>query len=718
MNIPSENNKGLEAYFRVCPCVPVLLEYILGIASPVLSLRLPALLLLLVSGMLFSAYRRSLFLLLALAAGCLWGTLYMQAPWQTYIKYLRRRECRAIIRCQVCSVPNESKLGKTAHLTITSIQNEKGWIDCHGKLLGSFPPQAIIHYGDLLTLDGAILEFDNDSPYTLYSKIEGIRQRCVTLKILEQHPATGWSRYWGGFLQWRTRLAEMLSSGISDEKCAAIYTAMTLGLRRQLSEKAREVFVRSASVHIFSISGLHVTMLCMSMLYLIRRIGIPLRYRALLTLPALLAYVLLSGGAPSALRSYFMAVGMSLAFYRQRRHSNENTLALSGLVLLVVNPLYLLHSGFLFSFILVATLLRGADYAESLTETICERRWWLPAGTFHRRFLNVLRNGCAVFIGSIVAWYGSCGLMMHFNGMISFGSLFVNALLAPFATLLIFSFLPKILLGLAWPQASICLGKCLTVILKGLLILCQLGASDGLYRECPTLSSFRTLCYYLLLFLALSKMRPAKLRLLTFLVLNGLIACNLCRFDKGGKLLAVNGEKSRPACVAFLPGNGKTAIILQQGDRTALKRMMSELKKRGAAKQLHLVLTDFYSAEWSRELDFSRIHSLCASTRLLNHRRNRSLVQKFRLNGTHICPGDNKCFFLEGCKVKITSGETALQIGNGNIRVKNDDGGTIFITLPNGTTYEIKQALRKKRFIGYLHKEPTIYTLYSGANKK
>ena len=311
MNPLLENRKALDAYFRVCPCVPVLLEYLLGIAAPVLSLRLPAMLFLLASGVLLCAYRRSFVLLLVLAAGWLWGTLYMQAPWQTYTKHLRRRECRTIIRCKVCSVPNDSRLGRTAQLAITGLQDGKSWIGCHGRLLGSFPPQDMIHYGDRLVLDGAILDFDDDSPYAIYSRVEGIRQRCVALKLLEQAPATGWRRCWGEFLQWRTRLAELLSNGIGDEKCAAIYTAMTLGLRRHLSEESREIFIRSASVHIFSISGLHVTMLCISMLYFIRRIGIPLRYRALLTLPPLLAYVLLSGGAPSALRSYYMAVGMA-----------------------------------------------------------------------------------------------------------------------------------------------------------------------------------------------------------------------------------------------------------------------------------------------------------------------------------------------------------------------------------------------------------------------
>ena len=697
--IVAENGELLKAYFRVCPCVPVLLVYVLGVAGPVLSLQLPWRLLLLACGGAFCAYRRRVLLLCLLLGGFLWGEVYLRVPWQNYGKHLRRRESRAVTACKVESVPVENAHGVTAHLRMKSIKQERQWVACHGRLLGQFPPQTTLHYGDSLVIDCAIVDFAPDDYYALFNRIQGLQQRCVALKVIERHPAKGLARVWGTFLEWRETLADKLVSGIKDEISAAMYAAMMLGLRNRLATATRETFVRSASVHLFSISGLHVTMLCLCIMFFIRWSGLPLRYRTLLALPILLGYVLLSGGAPSALRSYYMAVGASLAVLQYRRHSNENSLALSALILLTYNPLYLLHSGFLFSFILVATLLRGGEACDWLVETLCERRLWLPMKTLPRCRLNLLRNVCAVLVGSVVAWYGSSGLMMHFNCLLSFGSLFVNALLAPFATILIFAFFPKVMLGMLWPKASVLLGKALAPVLRGLYIICQLGATDGLYRETPSLPSFQTLCYYLLLLLTLSGLRPRRLRLTAFIVLNLLIAVNLLPSKRRDAwLFAVNGEKSRPACVAFVPAESQTAIILQAGSRSALKQLLNELKQRGFGKHLQLVMTDIYAADWGRELEIPRVTSLAAETKMLTHRRNQTFIRQLRASGTHICARDNAWLSIGTCKVKFDGRHVTLRHGDMKLFIENDEGGTTTLHLPDGTRHLIQQGLKQRLF--------------------
>ena len=643
-------------------------------------------------------YRRSVLLLCVLLVGCIWGEVYLRAPWQNYGKYLRRRESRAVIVCKVGSVPVENSYGVTAHLRVKGIEQEGKWMACRGGLLGQFPPQSALHYGDSLVLDCAIVDFASDDNYALYNRIQGLRQRCVVLNVVERQPARGLASAWGAFLEWRETLAEKLVSGIENDVGAAMYAAMMLGLRNRLAAATRETFVRSASVHLFSISGLHVTMLCLCIMFFIRWSGLPLRYRMLLALPILLGYVLLSGGAPSALRSYYMAVGASLAVLQYRRHSNENSLALSALILLICNPLYLLHSGFLFSFILVATLLRGGEASDWLVETLCERRLWLPMKTLPRRRLNLLRSVCAVLVGSVVAWYGSCGLMMHFNCMLSFGSLFVNALLAPFATILVFAFFPKIVLGLLWPKASVLLGNVLAPVLRGLYILCQIGATEGLYRETPSLPAYQTLCYYLLLIAALSGLRPRRLRLAAFIALNLLIAVNLLPLEKDVWLFAVNGDKSRPACVAYVSAESQTAVILQAGSRSALKHLLNELKQRGFGGKLQLVMTDIYAADWGRELEMPRVTSLVADTKMLTHRRNQAYVRQLRASGTHVCARDNAWMSVGACKVKIDGKRVTLRHGDMELCVENDDGGTTTLLLPDGTRHLIPQGLKQRLF--------------------
>ena len=160
-------------------------------------------------------------------------------------------------------------------------------------------------------------------------------------------------------------------------------------------------------------------------------------------------------------------------------------------------------------------------------------------------------------------------------------------------------------------------------------------------------------------------------------------------------LFAVNGEKSRPACVAYISTGSQTAVILQPGSRSSLKMLLNELKQRGCGSRLQLVMTDIYAADWSRELELPRITDLVAAPKMLEDRRNSTYARLLRANGTHVCALDNGWMSIGACKVKIDGRRVALQHDGRELCVENDEGGTTHLTLPDGTIHELPQGLKQ-----------------------
>ena len=83
-----------------------------------------------------------------------------------------------------------------------------------------------------------------------------------------------------------------------------------------------------------------------------------------------------------------MAAALSASLLRLRRGASENALALACVLLLAVNPLYILHTGFIFSFTLVYVLLRGLNIGQAANALIWEKCRWLPP--------QLARNGSSI----------------------------------------------------------------------------------------------------------------------------------------------------------------------------------------------------------------------------------------------------------------------------------------------------------------------------------
>ena len=195
--------------------------------------------------------------------------------------------------------------------------------------------------------------------------------------LLEQISATGYVRTIDPYekmqrglapdlLALRTHIRQQISVHLHSTSAASLTTALAIGDRSGFDDDDWSVFRRAGTSHLVAISGLHVGIVAMVVLWFSRRImrlaGSQVFDRgravaALLALAAASFYAALAGFAVSTLRAVFMLAAALLIAGMLRRVSRAHGLTLAAVLVTAIDPLATLGGSFWLSFGAVATLL-------------------------------------------------------------------------------------------------------------------------------------------------------------------------------------------------------------------------------------------------------------------------------------------------------------------------------------------------------------------------
>ncbi len=192
-------------------------------------------------------------------------------------------------------------------------------------------------------------------------------------------------------------LAQILNACTASEEDAAILRAMLLGEKGMLTQETKDLYQGTGIIHILAISGLHIAIIGMGLYRLLCGIKLskPMRRRleawfdryifdihgkkrfwkfwrfynryerrertkrlvaAVFSILVMYLYGRMTGMGASSFRAIVMfmihLVGLSI----HRTYDLLNSLAIAAILLLIEQPLYLYHSGFIFSFAAVISI--------------------------------------------------------------------------------------------------------------------------------------------------------------------------------------------------------------------------------------------------------------------------------------------------------------------------------------------------------------------------
>ena len=206
--------------------------------------------------------------------------------------------------------------------------------------------------GSYVEIEGRLKRFERASnpgqfDAALYYQISGISYRLDQAKITKT--TTEYNRIGEMLWQIRKHLSGILSLRLP-EKEAALMQTILLGEKESLDSEIKELYQRSGIAHILAISGLHVSVLGMGLYRLLRKIGVPVKGAALLSMLLLLFYGAMTGFSVSAMRAILMFGLRMLGEMLQRTYDMLTAIAAAAALLLAGQPLFLKSASFVFSF--------------------------------------------------------------------------------------------------------------------------------------------------------------------------------------------------------------------------------------------------------------------------------------------------------------------------------------------------------------------------------
>ena len=171
---------------------------------------------------------------------------------------------------------------------------------------------------------------------------------------LHKHSTESWrpNEYSGPFGQLRDKFLESINGVTADSE--GLLAGLAIGDTSLLSELATESMKVVSLTHLTAVSGANCAIVIGLVYLLLRRFAISRLLKTVLSVLALLFYVLLVGPEPSVLRAATMASVVMFAHLLGRRGGATQALALCVIVLLIADPWLASNYGFQLS--VLATL--------------------------------------------------------------------------------------------------------------------------------------------------------------------------------------------------------------------------------------------------------------------------------------------------------------------------------------------------------------------------
>lgn len=261
-------------------------------------------------------------------------------------------------------------------------------------------------------------------------------------------------------------IREEIRSGLfrlCDQDLASFLSGLILGFNEPLFDSTFNILRQTGTAHFVAISGFHFVLVFSCLWFILVVCGVRGKRQTIWSILVLLLYTLLTGLQVSVIRAFIMAVIFLCADLVLRKRETMNTLSLSAIVILAVDPAQLFSIGFQLTYLAVL----GIVYISPIVHAFLYRTGETENGKGTRgivlRSLKYISLSLSV---SFAAWIATAPVMAATFNMVTPVILIANLLITPFMLLLLL------------------LGFLLTIILpiSSAIAFPIVAALDGIFR--------------------------------------------------------------------------------------------------------------------------------------------------------------------------------------------------------------------------------------------
>ena len=311
----------------------------------------------------------------------------------------------------------------------------------------------------------------------------------------------------------------------NDAQVLGVAEALLIGYKEHLDKEIVQAYTNTGVVHIIAISGLHLGLIYMGLVWITERIKFLKKLpwlKVLLIFFCLWFFSLLTGAPASVQRSAVMFSCILFGKYFFRQTKIWNSLAASSFLLLWFNPYLLWDVGFQLSYLAVGGIV--------LLQPFFDHILYLPSRNI-KKPVNwpyiIMRGIWQLLTASLSAQLFTMPLALYYFHQMPVYFLFTNIVAVPVSTFILYAELFLLLLS-PLPILASFVGKVVTAVIEFLNAFITffndlpLATVENIYANLLTTGVLYLALFFLVKALVVHKLRPLYYGLLTLFVFSGL----------------------------------------------------------------------------------------------------------------------------------------------------------------------------------------------------
>ncbi len=270
-----------------------------------------------------------------------------------------------------------------------------------------------------------------------------------------------------------THYKNKLQKYINRKKAHTYLNIFILSNKNDLDKEVLNSYQANGLSHLFSISGMHITLLLGTILKLLDKVSYNRYYKYIFLIIILIIYMYLTDFTPSILRSGIMFILLTLNKLFNFKIKTKNIIMLTFIIIVLINPYYIYNLGFQLSYLISFYLIIFAHIINK-----------------HKNYFK------KIFITSLISFLVSFPIIISNYYQVNLLSILINLLFVPIISYIV---LPLAFITLILPTDSLLI---LTMdILEGISL--SLTNINYLLLELPKPSIYLIIIYYAIITLLL-----------------------------------------------------------------------------------------------------------------------------------------------------------------------------------------------------------------------
>lgn len=220
-------------------------------------------------------------------------------------------------------------------------------------LVNDYSRKLDIKIGKVVKINGSIKSLDkmnfDDFDYGKYIKSMGYKGVITA----QRYEIKGYNRLYTFLGKIKIYIRDIFRYLYKEQ--SNFINSLILGQKENLTEEENNMFSKTGTSHVISISGLHTGILCTIIAVLIK--GINKIYKLVILTITIVLYSLMVGLLPSVSRSIVFVMIMYLAIFLEEKRDGVCTLSLIGTILIIDNPYVIYNISFQLSFLATLSII-------------------------------------------------------------------------------------------------------------------------------------------------------------------------------------------------------------------------------------------------------------------------------------------------------------------------------------------------------------------------